>query len=329
MDLFLKYLKQKLWLFVVGGTFSLIFTVSFFLYHLPVEAVIYPTLLCAFIGLFVLIFDFLRVKDRHKELAQIKSIPDAITATFPADNNIQNEDYREVIRLLCEEHNQYKSETNYKYTDMIDYYTVWAHQIKTPIAAMRLTLQNEDTPLTRKLTNDLYRIEQYVEMVLTFLRLNSDSTDYVFKEYDLDNIVKSAVKKFSSEFIGRKLRLIYDPLNTSVITDEKWLSFVIEQVLSNALKYTPSGSITISLVGEKTLRIEDTGIGIAPSDLPRIFENGYTGFNGRTDKKASGIGLYLCRRVCNNLGHTITVNSTVDVGTAIDIDLTQTKLEME
>ena len=329
MDLFLKYLKQKLWLFVVGGTFSLIFTVSFFLYHLPVEAVIYPTLLCAFIGLFVLIFDFLRVKDRHKELAQIKSIPDAITATFPADNNIQNEDYREVIRLLCEEHNQYKSETNYKYTDMIDYYTVWAHQIKTPIAAMRLTLQNEDNPLTRKLTNDLYRIEQYVEMVLTFLRLNSDSTDYVFKEYDLDNIVKSAVKKFSSEFIGRKLRLIYDPLNTSVITDEKWLSFVIEQVLSNALKYTPSGSITISLVGEKTLRIEDTGIGIAPSDLPRIFENGYTGFNGRTDKKASGIGLYLCRRVCNNLGHTITANSTVDVGTAIDIDLTQAKLEME
>ena len=329
MDLFLKYLKQKLWLFVVGGTFSLIFTVSFFLYHLPVEAVIYPTLLCAFIGLFVLIFDFLRVKDRHKELAQIKSIPDAITATFPADNNIQNEDYREVIRLLCEEHNQYKSETNYKYTDMIDYYTVWAHQIKTPIAAMRLTLQNEDSALSRKLTSDLFRIEQYVEMVLTFLRLDAESTDYVFKEYDLDSIVKSAVRKFSSEFIDRKLRLIYEPLNASVITDEKWLSFVIEQILSNALKYTPSGSITISLVGEKTLRIQDTGIGIDPSDLPRIFENGYTGFNGRTDRKASGIGLYLCRRVCNNLGHTITASSIADVGTTIDIDLTQTKLETE
>ncbi len=329
MDLFLKYLKQKLWLFVVGGTFSLIFTVSFFLYHLPIEAVIYPTLLCAFIGLFVLIFDFLRVKDQHKELAQIKSIPDAITATFPADNNIQNEDYREVIRLLCEEHNQYKSETNYKYTDMIDYYTVWAHQIKTPIASMRLTLQNEDSALSRKLTSDLFRIEQYVEMVLTFLRLDAESTDYVFKEYDLDSIVKSAVRKFSSEFIDRKLRLIYEPLNASVITDEKWLSFVIEQILSNALKYTPSGSITISLAGEKTLRIQDTGIGIDPSDLSRIFENGYTGFNGRTDRKASGIGLYLCRRVCNNLGHTITASSIADVGTTIDIDLTQTKLETE
>ena len=329
MELFLKYLKQKLGLFVVGMTFSLIFTVSFFLYHLPVEAVIYPTILCIFIGILVLIFDFMLKNAHHKKLTQVKSIDDALTTTFPFDNNIQNEDYRKIISTLCKQYKQYQQETNNKYMDMIEYYTVWAHQIKTPIAAMRLTLQNEDSPLSRKLTNDLYRIEQYVEMVMTFLRLNSNSTDYVFKEYDLDTIVRSAVKKFSSEFIDRKLRLIYEPLNTSVITDEKWLSFVIEQILSNALKYTPTGSIKISLVKEKTLRIEDTGIGIAPSDLPRIFDNGYTGFNGRTDKRASGIGLYLCKRICNNLGHGITANSKVDVGTIIDIDLSQFKIETE
>ena len=212
---------------------------------------------------------------------------------------------------------------------MIDYYTVWAHQIKTPIASMRLHLQNEDSVLSRTLSSDLHRIEQYVEMVLTFLRLNSESTDYVIKEYDLDKIVKQAVRKFSSDFIGRKLSLVYEPLNTTVITDEKWLYFVIEQVLSNALKYTPSGSITITLENEKTLRIHDTGIGIAPEDLPRIFENGYTGYNGRADKKASGIGLYLCKRICSNLGYTITARSIVDVGTIIDIDLSQTKLEVE
>ena len=194
---------------------------------------------------------------------------------------------------------------------------------------MRLHLQNEDSALSRTLTSDLHRIEQYVEMVLTFLRLNSESTDYVIKEYDLDKIIKSAVRKFSADFIGRKLSLVYEPVNTTVITDEKWLSFVIEQVLSNALKYTPAGSITITLENEKTLRIRDTGIGIAPEDLPRIFENGYTGYNGRTDKKASGIGLYLCKRICNNLGHTITARSMVDVGTIIDIDLLQTKLEVE
>jgi len=242
---------------------------------------------------------------------------------------MEDEDYQEIIRLLSDEHNRYRTETNRKYADMIDYYTVWAHQIKTPIASMRLHLQNEDSPLSRKLSTDLFRVEQYVEMVLTFLRLNSESTDYVIKEYDLDKIVKQAVKKFAGEFIGRKLSLVYEPLNTTVITDEKWLSFVIEQVLSNALKYTPSGSITITLEPEKKLCIRDTGIGIAAEDLPRIFENGYTGYNGRTDKKASGIGLYLCKRICGNLGHTITAASKVDEGTVITIDLAQTKLEIE
>ena len=319
MELFLKYLKQKLGLFVVGMTFSLIFTVSFFLYHLPVEAVIYPTILCIFIGILVLIFDFMLKNAHHKKLTQVKSIDDALTTTFPFDNNIQNEDYRKIISLICKQHKQYQLETNNKYMDMIEYYTVWAHQIKTPIAAMRLTLQNEDSPLSRKLTNDLYRIEQYVEMVMTFLRLNSNSTDYVFKEYDLDTIVRSAVKKFSSEFIDRKLRLIYEPLNTSVITDEKWLSFVIEQVLSNALKYTDKGTISIYYDGDSCLCIKDSGIGIALADMERLFEKGFTGYNGRQYKKASGIGLYMCKRMCDKLNIAISIESIVNEYTLVKL----------
>jgi hypothetical protein len=166
-------------------------------------------------------------------------------------------------------------------------------------------------------------------MVLTFLRLNSKTTDYVIREYDLDEIIKREVKKFSTDFIDRHLSLNYEPVSAKVITDEKWLSFVIGQVISNALKYTTSGEITITLEKEKTLRIRDTGIGIGPEDLPRIFENGYTGANGRKDQKASGIGLYFCRRICQNLGHTITVESTVGVGTTVDIDLAQRKMMME
>ena len=329
MKLFLQYLKQRRRLWIVGAVFCVIFAVSFLLYHLPIGAVIYPTLLCAALGILIMVFDFLRVKREHEALSSIHSMTDVITESLSKIDGIKDEDYQQILHLLSEEHNHYRTQTNRKYADMIDYYTVWAHQIKTPIASMRLHLQNEDSALSRKLTSDLHRIEQYVEMVLTFLRLNSESTDYVIKEYDLDKIIKQAVRKFSSEFIGRKLSLVYNPVNTTVITDEKWLSFVIEQVLSNALKYTPSGSITITLENEKTLRIRDTGIGIAPEDLPRIFENGYTGYNGRADKKASGIGLYLCKRICNNLGHTITARSMVDVGTIIDIDLLQTKLEVE
>ena len=329
MRLFFDYLKQKRRTVFTVSTFALIFAVSFFLYRLPVEAVLYPTLLCGVTGLFLLVLDFLRVKRRHEALAKIQTITDAMTARFPANADMETADYRRIIRLLCEEHAAYRTETNRKYAEMIDYYTVWAHQIKTPIASMRLSLQNEDSALSRKLMGDLFRVEQYAQMVLTYLRLDSGSTDYVFREYDLDEIVKGAVKKFSAEFIGRRLRLVYTPLHTSVVTDEKWLSFVVEQVLSNALKYTPSGSVTISLVGEKTLRIEDTGIGIAPSDLPRIFENGYTGFNGRLDKSASGLGLYLCRRICTQLGHTITASSVVGEGTAIDIGLAQARAEPE
>ena len=231
--------------------------------------------------------------------------------------------------MFQREHGKAITDNQRAYSEMVDYYTIWAHQIKTPIASMRLTLQNEDTALFRQLANDLFRIEQYVEMVLTFLRLNSESTDYVIREYDLDKIIRQSVKKFAGEFISRKLSLIYEPLHITVLTDEKWLSFVIEQVLSNALKYTPSGSISITMESGNKLCIRDTGIGIAAEDLPRIFEHGYTGYNGRADKKASGIGLYLCKRICARLGHGIEAESKIDEVTCIVIDLFREHLEVE
>lgn len=329
MKLFAQYIKQRWRVIAVGIGFCLIFVISFSLYHLPIAAVIYPTILCFLLGLILMLLDFRRIRRKHQILKSIRSLTDTITGTFPHIESIEDEDYQQIIRLISEEHNVYRTKTSHRYSDMIDYYTVWVHQIKTPIASMKLQLQNEDTAFSRKLSADLFRVEQYVEMVLTFLRLNPESTDYVIKEHDLDAIIKQTVKKFAGEFIGRKLRLSYEPLNATVITDEKWISFVIEQVLSNALKYTPSGSIAITLEPDKKLCIRDTGIGIAPEDLPRIFENGFTGYNGRSDKKASGIGLYLCKRICNHLGHNITAESEIDVGTAITIDLAQTKLEVE
>ncbi len=329
MRLFLRYLKQRWRLYTIGALFFAIFMVTFLLHHLPLEAVLYPALLCVGVGLSITVFDFLRVKKKHEMLERIQTISDAVSDILPKTENIEDADYQKIIRLIGEEHNRYHTDTTRKYADMVDYYTVWVHQIKTPIASLRLHLQNEDSDFSRKLYADLHRIEQYVEMVLTFLRLNSENTDYVFREHDLDKIIKQAVKKFSYDFIGRKLSLVYEPVNATVITDEKWLSFVIEQVLSNALKYTSSGSITISLDADKKLSVKDTGIGIAPEDLPRIFQNGYTGYNGRSDKSASGIGLYLCKRICTNLGHSISASSVINEGTVITIDLAQTKLRVE
>ena len=323
MTLFQAYIKQHSKTIFALILFCAVFGFTFFLYHLPIEAVIYPTLICAAFGLIFVIVDFLHTKRKHKQLSEIKKLTAAMITSLPRAENIEEGDYQDIIRALQDEITNLGTSSSARYRELTEYYTVCVHQIKTPITSMRLTLQNEDTPLSRKLSSDLFQIEQYVEMVLAFIRLDSDYGDYVFKEYSIDSIIKQAVTKYASEFIDRKLRLEYEPIDKIVITDEKWLSFVIEQLLSNALKYTRTGGIKIYLREPMTLCIEDTGIGIAPDDLPRIFEKGYTGYNGRKDKKASGLGLYLCKRICNNLEVGISVTSEPDKGTAVCIDLEQ------
>ena len=322
MRLFLQYLRGKAGKIVAFFLFAVIFIVSFALYHLPLAAVWYPSALCVILGLAVLLLDFRRVKARHETLRLILCQLPTLPETLPAAHTVPEEDYRALVQALCAQQQALETRMNAQYQDMLDYYTLWAHQIKTPISAMRLTLQSEDSDTARRLSSDLRRVEQYVEMVMVYLRLNGGS-DLVLREYELDAIVRRAVRRFAGEFIGRKLKLCYEPLNVSCVTDEKWLLFVIEQVLSNALKYTRTGSITIELEAPKTLVIRDTGIGVAPEDLPRIFEKGYTGYNGRGDQKASGLGLYLCRTICKRLGHTITASSVPDHGTAIRITLEQ------
>lgn len=328
MKLFLNYLKQRrndILLFLI---FSFVFALVFFLYKISLEAVLYPLLLCVAIGIVFLIFDFRSVKKKHEKLCEIQQLTSSMIDILPKIKSIDEADYQKLIKNLTEEISDIEYNSSMKYRDMIDYYTVWAHQIKTPIASMHITLQNEDSPLSRRLTSELFRIEQYVEMVLAFLRLDSTSTDYVFKEHDLNGIVKNSIKHFSTEFIERKIKLEYSPPDKKIITDEKWLSFVIEQLLSNALKYTREGSIKIYM-DNQSLCIEDTGIGIAPEDLPRIFEKGYTGGNGRLNSKASGLGLYLCKRICDNLGIGITARSEIDRGTTVLLNLEQYKLRTE
>lgn len=324
-----EYLKNKRVYFFIFFVFALIFLVSFILYRLPVKAVIYPVLLCVLSGAVITAVDFRKALKKHRRLSDMKKLSHELINYFPACETTAEKDYQEIILNLKREHENLIASMNTRFTDMVDYYTVWAHQIKTPISSMRLTLQNDDCAQSLSLSGDLFRIEQYVEMVLAFLRLNSDSTDYVFREHSLDNIIKSCVKRFSGEFIGRKIKLEYRPVNLNIITDEKWLSFVIEQILSNALKYTEKGSVRIYMEGEVTLCIEDTGIGIAPEDLPRIFENGFTGYNGRSDKRASGIGLYLCRRICRNLNIGISARSVPDKGTVISLRFDPKKLITE
>ena len=232
-----------------------------------------------------------------------------------------NELFAALVEQLRQELRQQLGAAETRRGETVAYYTAWVHQIKTPIAAMRLTLQGEDTPAARRLTAELGRIEQYVDMVLTYLRLEEGGSDYVIRPCSVDEVVRAAVRRFAGEFIDRRIRLDYEPVQWETVTDGKWLTFVVEQLLSNALKYTgQEGAIRIYRQGDE-LCIADTGMGIAPEDLPRVFQMGYTGQNGRLDRRSSGIGLYLCRRICGNLRHGIRMESVPGKGTTVYLTL--------
>ena len=318
------YLRQRRRTLLAFSLFGGIFAAAFALYQLPLRAVAYPFVLCAAAGAVLPQDPAIVQGQQHRRLELLRQLPEELADALPPADTVTEADYRSLVTLLAESRRAIRTQEEQRYGDMVDYYTMWAHQIKTPIASMRLTLQNEDSGLARSLSGDLMRVEQYVEMVLVFLRLDSSTTDYVIRAHSLDDIVRPAVRKFAGEFIRRRLRLDYQPLDRTVVTDAKWLGFVVEQVLSNALKYTASGSVTIAMDGDD-LCIRDTGMGIAPEDLPRIFDRGFTGLNGRRDTRASGIGLYLCRRICRSLGHTIRASSVPNQGTEIRIGLGQKK----
>ena len=325
------YLKQNVLLMLTAAGSAGIFLVVIALYQLPAETVGYASALTA---LFLLTVGFIRFRHfcgKHRELTDLRNQITVPAVPLPETSSLIERDYQELIRLLDKERGRIVYDKDRAYQEMVEYHTIWAHQIKTPIAAMRLLLQTDSVPDKRELSEQLFRIEQYTEMVLQFIRLEGAGTDFVFRKTALDDCVKQAVRKYAQSFIRKQIRLNYEPTGAEVLTDEKWLVFVLEQLLSNALKYTPQGEISIYMHPDRpnALVIEDTGIGIDPADLPRVFEHGYTGFNGRADKKSTGIGLYLCKRIMDRLSHTIEIESEVGRGTKVILGLESAPLHVE
>lgn len=325
----LEYLRHRIKILLILLLFSIVFEIVFLLYNLPPEAVIYAATLCSVIGLVVLAYDYYKYAGRHRALQELLDYITLGVDTLPQPKALLEDDYQQLIQAVHNDKIKIITRTDNERTDLIDYFTLWAHQIKTPIAAMRLLLQSDEGGQYSELSMELFKIEQYVEMVLGYLRLDSSSTDYVLKRYNLGDVVRQAVRKYARLFISKRIALDLKDTDIQVLTDEKWLLFVIEQLLSNALKYTNEGKISIYVENGSTLVLEDTGIGIQPEDLPRVFEKGFTGYNGRTYKKSTGIGLYLCKRVMTKLGHGISIASEVGKGTAVRLELDSVNILVE
>ena len=316
MDIIKSYIKKNLKIYLLLIVFIFIFVLIFYLYNLTFEALFYSGLLCFVAALIVSIIDFNNYRKSYIDLKYLESNILNSMEDLPRSLDIRVEYYQKIIERLHNEVEKLKIEDNKKMEGLVDYYSMWIHQIKTPIAAINFLLDNEEIDV-KAFRQELFKIERYVEMVLTYIRLGSETSDYVITSINLDEVVRENIKKYATLFINKKIKLNYVSHETYVISDKKWLGFAFEQLLSNAIKYTKSGGEISINISESKLIIEDNGIGIYEEDLPRIFEQSFTGLNGRYEKKSSGLGLYLCKKTLDKLQHKIEITSEVNKGTKV------------
>ena len=337
---FRRYLLSRLPLIVLFAVFAAIFAAVFFLYALEFEALIYGIMLCCAVALLVSGLDFWRFYRRISLLERLRGEIVYTAENLPVSGTPLEEEYRGLITALSAEMSRREGEFTEAQNNMTDYYSMWVHQIKTPISAMKLLLEPSaeiGAEQREVLRAELFKIEQYVEMVMYYVRLGSETTDYVIKEYSLDAIVKRCVRRYAQLFITKRISVELDGLERTVLTDEKWLGFAIEQILSNAVKYTRQGGKIEVFADESALYIRDNGIGISAEELPRITEKGFTGANGRRfsesalsgGRHSTGIGLYLCGKILPKLSHTLEITSQQGKGTTVKIGIAAEKIEIE
>lgn len=318
-------------------TMSCIHLLYMYLIGARKQDVVYAAVLDAMIIIITVLAGFLGYSSKVKALSNALKCPVEEQAQLPEATDDVEILYHRLLENQSIARSESESSAAIRQSQMRDYYSMWVHQIKTPISAMKLLLEAEREELGQLICDDeqsqcllsdnmdsfedeLFRIEEYVSMALQYQRVSSTENDFVLEKVSVDGVIRDTIKKYAKIMIRRHIGMNYSGTVQEVYTDGKWLAFILEQLLSNAIKYTPQGVVTIETAEEKDrffITIKDTGIGIKAEDLPRVFEKGYTGYNGHADKKATGIGLYLCRQMADKLGHTIRMESEIGKGTKV------------
>ena len=344
-----NFIKQNyIWILMIV-TMSCIHLLYMYLIGARKQDVVYAAVLDAILLLIIVLVGFFRYSSKVKALSNALERPVEEQAQLPEATDDVEMLYHRLLENQSIARSESESSAAIRQSQMRDYYSMWVHQIKTPISAMKLLLEVEREELGQLICDDeqsqyllsdnmdsfedeLFRIEEYVSMALQYQRVSSTENDFVLEKVSVDGVIRDTIKKYAKIMIRRHIGINYSGTGQEVYTDGKWLAFILEQILSNAIKYTPQGFVTIETAEEKDrffITIKDTGIGIKAEDLPRVFEKGYTGYNGHADKKATGIGLYLCRQMADKLGHTIRMESELGKGTKVwigfDLDYADTR----
>lgn len=286
----------------------------FLLYHVLIEAFWYAQLIGLAFVLAVIVIDFVSGLRKEKEFRRLTTSFENGIYDLPENMLLAEKEYKEIIHILSKRISEMEKMFDEERSDMSDWYTLWVHQIKTPIAVLKLKIPDSE----KDALNELFRIEEYANMALSYIRLGSSQNDLVIKEYSLDELLRETFRKYAAQFIAKKISLEYEPTDKKVVTDKKWLLCILEQLVSNAVKYTDGGVVRVTVSGDK-LTIADTGVGISSEDLPRIFEKGYTGLNGRAGAGSSGLGLYLSAKAARLIGVKLFAESVYGNGSQFTI----------
>lgn len=247
-------------------------------------------------------------------------LPEVIEeANFLIGENINN--ILKIIGRDMHENVKYYKNMQKEYREYIE---TWVHEIKTPIASTRLLIENNNNEVTKKIDMQIDKIENFVEQVLYYSRSDEASKDYIIKEVNLNHIVKKVIKRNYRDFISKKIILQLEETNEIVYCDVKWVEFILNQIIGNSIKYIQGRQGKIKITSQKLansviLTVEDNGVGIIERDINRVFEKGFTGENGRKFGKSTGMGLYLCRKLCLRLGMQINISSKVNEGTKVNL----------
>lgn len=305
-----------------------VFTFIFYLYRIELDAIRYSLLICGFVAVCFITIDFYHYYAKSLALSKIREPFIGTFISMPPPSDLIETQYQQLLNLFIERTTQQQTQQFTSYDQMIEDYTLWVHQVKTPIAVMHMLLHDEHTSTNQVLILELFKIEQYVDMAISLLRLTEIAQDLILAPTPLSKVIDDITQKYALLFTYKHNKLVVNDIRCDVLTDEKWLALVLDQILTNALKYTEAGTISIYMDPhqERTLIIEDTGIGIEPEDLPRIFDRGFTGTTGRKDKKATGLGLFLCSRILTKLHHSIHITSEPAKGTKVYLAFTRNSL---
>lgn len=323
---FINYLKDKVSLIIF---YSFIMIFIFVVICIVPNAsflssnVLYVIAVSMILFISFLIADFMKIRDYSRQLKNLESLKDSdAISILPRPVTNEQKIYNEFLENLYLQHSEEILRIQNEFKENTDFLTAWVHEIKTPITAIKLAVGNNygDSEILNIVNEEINRIEDYVQKVLCYSRVNDFSNDYIIGSMDISNVIKNCIKKHSNLFIKKHIQVKLGNISYTIDTDVKWIQFILDQLVSNALKYTGNGGrITIDMHqndSEFILSIRDNGIGIKAEDIPNLFKRTFTGYNGRCDaSNSTGLGLYLSQKLANKLGHYITINSKAGEGT--------------